>query len=68
MQLKNAAEKMAAARTPAEASFYAKKLESLGLTSAEVQAIAGASELAPNAIPFRKVAEKDTTSPVAMRK
>lgn len=66
--LQSFATKMAAAKTPAEASFYAKKLEALGVTAAEIQALSGAAELAPNAIPFRKVAERDTTQPVAMRK
>lgn len=55
--LQSYATKMAAAKNPAEASFYAKKLEALGVTAAEVQALAGAAELPTNTLPFRKVAE-----------
>ena len=68
VKLKQAAEKMAAAKNPAEAAFYAKKLQALGVTAAEVQALSGAAEIAPNAIPFRKVAEDDRKpKPMAMR-
>lgn len=61
-KLQEFAEKMVAARSGSEASFYATKLRALGLTAAEVDAIKAASDAAqaPNAIPFRKVAEEDS--------
>jgi len=69
VKVQQAAEKMAAAKTPGEASFYAKKLKALGLTSAEVNALSAAPEVmqAPNAIPFRKVAEAETDERRASR-
>lgn len=61
-KLQDFAEKMAAARSSSEASFYASKLKALGLTAAEIDAIKAATDAAqaPNAIPFRKVAEDDS--------
>jgi hypothetical protein len=66
VKVQQAAEKLAAAKSPAEAAFYAKRLQALGMTAAEVQAISGAAEI-PNAIPFRKVAEKDQPQPLARK-
>jgi hypothetical protein len=64
------AERLEKARTPAEAAFYANKLKAAGLTASEIEALSAGSEIlqTPNAIPFRKVAERDSTQPVAMRK
>lgn len=69
-QLQSFAEKMAAARTESEAAFYAGKLRILGLTAAEVDALKSGANAAsaPNAIPFRKVAEDDSMNQPQARK
>jgi hypothetical protein len=53
--------KLAAARSVGEREFYVKALKKAGATAAEIQAASSVSDalLAPNAIPFRKVAEND---------
>lgn len=61
--------KLATAKMPAEKAFYVKKLQALGVPAAEIQAAVSAAEAIPsNAIPFRKVAERDKKpQPVALR-
>ena len=68
VELQKVAAKMAAARTPQEAAFYANRLKSMGVTAAELQALTGAGELAPNAISFRKVAENEKNPQPLARK
>jgi hypothetical protein len=68
VELQKVAQRMAAARSPQEATFYANRLKSMGVTAAELQALTGAAEIAPNAIPFRKVAENDKNPQPLARK
>jgi hypothetical protein len=61
--------KLATARSIGERQFYVAALKRAGATAAEIQAASSAAEAltAPNAIPFRKVAERDQPQPLARK-
>lgn len=61
--------KLATSRSKGERAFYVQALKRAGATAAEIQAASSAADAfmaAPNAIPFRKVAEDDDRQPKIM--